>query len=183
MVGPTSLLNAAAVHSLCCLLCADFPFSLVRNAARITNDAPPAAPASAATLSASASSGDIPLLSFSHRLFVLFYWSEFLNACALAFRALDTAGVGRVNRGAFKAKLRETMRAKRGVFAMPDEAAIEDSLAELSPRGSARGSGGADADDSTGTSPDDEQSGVMFNAFCVDLFAHPLVRQALETPE
>lgn len=117
---------------------------------------------------------------------MLFFYSEFLNSCALAFRALDTAGIGRVQRGAFKAKLRETMRAKRGAFAMPDETAIEDSLAELSPAASAAENGSAelsDANDSTSVSPDDEQSGVMFNAFCVDLFAHPLVRQALETPE
>lgn len=176
-----SYFPSEVVHQLCLLLCSDFPFSLVRNAARITTDTP--------TQTAGSTSTPAPvgmnLRDFSHKLFVLFYYSEFLNQCALAFRSLDTNGTGRVSRVNFLQRLRgvlqtataastgatTTTTTKSGSsttasmeFQCPPKEAIEASLA---PPTNGVGVGGS-ADE------------VMFNSFCVDLFAHPLIKRELE---
>jgi hypothetical protein len=188
-------LGAEEVHQLCGLLCVDFPFSLVRNAARITNE-PPSASSTAAsegTVTAGPKQQTTPpLRQFAHKLFVLFLFSEFLNQCALAFRALDTAGTGRVARARFhrrivavveqqqqqqQQRLRQTSGAGGGAesgrdsarsspasavfFSCPPRAALDDALR------------------STSSDDTDADGSVMFNTFCVSLFAHPLVARAL----
>jgi hypothetical protein len=62
-----------AVHQLCMLLCADFPFSLVRNAARITTDVPPT------TQQPTPVQPQMTFKEFAHKLFVLFYFSGLLK--------------------------------------------------------------------------------------------------------
>ncbi len=57
-IGPESF------HQLLCLLCADFPFSLVRNASRITLDSP---------------TQIVSFKELSTKMFILFFYSEFMN--------------------------------------------------------------------------------------------------------
>jgi hypothetical protein len=157
------VLTPESVHQLCLLLCVDFPFSLVRNAARITTDVPPAT--SASTAAASTTSG-MSLRDFAHKLFVLFFYSEFLNQCALTFRAIDSASSGRVHRRLFLTRLLEVREMKAREFSCPEREAIEDALRSPSER------------DGNGAVADDE---IMFNSFCVELFAHRRIHQALSS--
>lgn len=161
-------LGPEALHQLCCLICTDFPFSLVRNAARITNDPAGAGGNAAAAAAAAAAGVEMSLAEFAHKLFVLLYYSEFLNQCALAFRAIDTAGTGRVARSEYARRLRGVLQSRGADFSCPPAAAIDDALLLL-PASSAAGTNGGSADE-----------GVMFNSFCVDLFAHALIRRSLE---
>lgn len=161
-------LGPEALHQLCCLICTDFPFSLVRNAARITNDPAGAGGNAAAAASAAAAGVEMSLAEFAHKLFVLLYYSEFLNQCALAFRAIDTAGTGRVARSEYARRLRGVLQSRGADFSCPPAVAIDDALLLL-PASSAAATNGGSADE-----------GVMFNSFCVDLFAHALIRRSLE---
>ena len=163
-------LGPEALHQLCCLICTDFPFSLVRNAARITND-PVGAGGNATAVAAVAAAAvgvEMSLAEFAHKLFVLLYYSEFLNQCALAFRAIDTAGTGRVARSEYARRLRGVLQSRGGDFSCPPATAIDDALLLL-PASSAAATNGDSADE-----------GVMFNSFCVDLFSHALIRRSLE---
>lgn len=153
------VLTPESVHQLCLLLCVDFPFSLVRNAARITTEVPPATAAAASPPPAVGMS----LRDFSHKLFVLFFFSEFLNQCALTFRSIDTNGSGRVGRSDFRARLAEVREKKKDEFSCPHAQAIEEALqTPANPTGA-------------GPSSDD----IMFNSFCVELFAHRRIHEAL----
>jgi len=193
-------LSAEEVHQLCGLLCADFPFSLVRNAARIT------ANTDSSDGRASSDGGSItqqPLRQFAHKLFVLFLFSEFLNASALAFRALDVDARGRVSRRRFHRRLLGVLDAQRqaqhqagareasavasaaaaagALFSCPPRQALDDTLLlPSSSPSSSRAPSRASTSDGGDEAEEDKEEEVMFNAFCVRLFAHPLVARALE---
>jgi hypothetical protein len=117
----------------------------------------------------------MPFSEFAHKLFVLFFFSEFLNQCALSFRSLDLSSLGRVRRSEFATKLSEVINARSGEFSCPRREAVEEALkaTTLSPKAATQA---AEASDPALHAPDE----IMFNSFCVDLFAHPMIYQALE---
>lgn len=107
--------TAETLHQLLTLLCPDFPFSLVRNATRITPGGwrwspprrscaqrPPADPAAAAAA--------VPFAVLSRRLLLLFLHGDFLNAAAFEFRALDECVLSSLARP----RARTTARARAG---------------------------------------------------------------------
>jgi hypothetical protein len=182
----TSAVSAESVHQLCCFLCADFPFSLVRNAARITNDTTDgggniSSDTTVSNGSGSSPSADVSLSSFSHKLFVLFLFSEFLNQCALAFRALDVNGTGRVNRKRFARRLQSIVDNAEVGQGCPSAKAIEQTLKSTTLANSSNAPTNATSSASTDSAKTEDDQ-IMFNAFCVTLFAHPLVAQALISP-
>ena len=160
-------LSAESVHQLCCLICVDFPFSLVRNAARITNESAVGGGGGGGGAGSSSGSGEMRFVEFAHKLFVLFFFSEFLNQCALTFRGLDGGGLGKVPRRAFLSRLKAVVEKRAAEFSCPPLRAVEQALAP--------------APTTASPAEKEEREQVMFNSFCVDLFAHPLVRQAMES--
>mmetsp|Transcript_10388 Transcript_10388/g.18950 ORF Transcript_10388/g.18950 Transcript_10388/m.18950 type:complete len:200 (-) Transcript_10388:387-986(-) len=86
-------LTVDSFHQLLSLLCRDFPYSLVRNASRITMDVK-----------------EVPtkgkFREFSLKIFILFFFSEFMNQSALAFRTIDQHATGKVKVSAFMEHLK-----------------------------------------------------------------------------
>lgn len=99
-------LTPECFHQLLCLLCPDFPSSLVRNASRVTTD----------TVDTST---EVPFYSFSLRFFTLFFFAEFMNQAALKFRDLDTQVLGKVSSSQFQTKLLKIVKEKGSVFSCP----------------------------------------------------------------
>jgi hypothetical protein len=118
-----------AFHQLCALMCHDFPFSLVRNASRITLE--PSASSSSgsgatgAAVAAAAAESTLPFAQLSAKLFILFFFSEFMNQAALAFRTLDTSGAGKIAPARFRGALAAIVaKAKWCLSAVAGEYAI-----------------------------------------------------------
>lgn len=125
-------------HQLLCLLCPDFPFTLVQNAARID-------------LHWTADPAHVPFGAFADKWALLFFYSEFMNLSAQAFKQLDTADTGKVPRHAYLSALLALVSAKRLEFVCPDTTLLFRVLAPHA--------GGAISDE------------IMFNEFCVHLFS------------
>jgi len=87
-------LSIDSFHQLLTLLCRDFPYSLVRNASRITMEVK-----------------EIPtkvaFSEFSLKIFILFFFSEFMNQSALSFRTIDKNATGKVKVGVFMEHLKQ----------------------------------------------------------------------------
>lgn len=145
-------LKPEALHQLLCLLCPDFPFSLVRNASRITVDVVDAAPV-------------VQFKDFSKKIFILFFFSEFMNQAALAFRTIDKKASGKVNKTEFQEALQKIVLTKSQAFSCPSREVVNDVFASLQKQ-----------------KTEDTAGSIMFNAFCVALFQHPHVELALREP-
>eukprot|EP00472_Partenskyella_glossopodia_P013099 CAMPEP_0197525068 /NCGR_PEP_ID=MMETSP1318-20131121/10600_1 /TAXON_ID=552666 /ORGANISM="Partenskyella glossopodia, Strain RCC365" /LENGTH=273 /DNA_ID=CAMNT_0043078229 /DNA_START=286 /DNA_END=1107 /DNA_ORIENTATION=+ len=141
-ISPNEELTVDSFHQLLSLLCRDFPYSLVRNASRITMDVK-----------------EVPtkgkFREFSLKIFILFFFSEFMNQSALAFRTIDQHATGKVKVSAFMEHLKGIL-GKNPNFSHPELNVLKLIL----------GNG-------------DNQNEVMFNEFCVKLFAHPYMERAL----
>ncbi len=90
-------------HQLLCLLCPDFPFTLVQNAARID-------------LHWQRDPERVPFGAFADRLGLLFFYSEFMNHAAQSFKALDAGDTGKVLRQTLLSALLALAAAKRTEF-------------------------------------------------------------------
>jgi hypothetical protein len=90
-------------HQLLCLLCPDFPFSLVQNTARID-------------LNWTADPEQVVFGPFLDKLSLLFFYSEFMNVSAQSFKSLDTADSGKVPRQAYLSALLGLVGSKRNEF-------------------------------------------------------------------
>jgi len=154
-------LKPEALHQLLCLLCPDFPFSLVRNASRITVDVVDAVPT-------------VHFKDFSKKIFILFFFSEFMNQAALAFRTIDKKASGKVSTGEFQEALKKIVMTKAHVFSCPSRDVVNDVFSSLQ-RQHVQG-----RNTKEDKKPDDDS--IMFNAFCVALFQHPQVELALREP-
>lgn len=144
----TEGLKPETLHQLLCLLCHDFPFSLVRNASRITVDV-------------TETNQTVNFKEFSRKIFILFFFSEFMNQAALAFRTIDSKATGKVNKDVFEEYLRRIVSTKPHVFSCPSVSVITEVFKIL------------------GRKNDSTDESIMFNAFCVALFKHPQVELAL----
>ena len=144
--GDDDELTIEGFHQLLTLLCRDFPYSMVRNASRITMEVK-----------------DLPsrvrFKAFSLKVFVLFFFSEFMNQSALAFRTIDKKATGKVRVSQFMNKIRGILD-KDPNYSYPSLAVLQEVLGTSS----------------AGVDPDRE---VMFNEFCVKLFNHPRMESAL----
>lgn len=112
------VMKPEAFHQLLCLLCPDFPFSLVRNASRITIDAVEP-------------SVEVQFGEFSRKLFILFFFSECMNQAALAFRTIDNKATGRVAGRLFLEYLTKILVAKSSLFSCPSLAVVESVLLSI----------------------------------------------------
>jgi hypothetical protein len=170
----SSLYNIQApeeLHQLFLLLCPDFPSTLLRNAARITPLTP--------------SSFSFPCLFV--RVLLLFELSDFLNGCAIAFRALDKAGNGKVEKSAFESAIKRMMERKK------TEQTNESEMFESEESGAAPVNSPM-----AGISPElmpnihtlisnslqfDSGEHLSFNSFCVGLFHQPQLLATIQAVE
>eukprot|EP00462_Mataza_sp_D1_P020792 CAMPEP_0175142064 /NCGR_PEP_ID=MMETSP0087-20121206/12541_1 /TAXON_ID=136419 /ORGANISM="Unknown Unknown, Strain D1" /LENGTH=189 /DNA_ID=CAMNT_0016425725 /DNA_START=294 /DNA_END=863 /DNA_ORIENTATION=+ len=150
------MMKPESYHQLLCLLCPDFPFSLVRNASRIT-------------IEVVDSQAPISFGIFSKRLFILFFFSEFMNQAALAFRTIDKNASGKVSREVFLEYLDKILQTKSAQFSCPAANVLKEVLNSLK---------NEVVDETSGTADDE----IMFNSFCVSLFEHSQVETALHEP-
>lgn len=176
-------LTPESLHQLLCLLCPDFPFSLVRNASRITLDTP---------------AQQIPFKDLSSKLFILFFFSEFMNQAALAFRTIDSHGTGSVPKQIFYAHLAKIIDTKKYEFSCPRQEVVRDVLvgdgaadeallkalrekdvADCGPRPKKQGDKPVEKKDTDKKSEAKDTSLIMFSAFCVKLFSHAQLQEAL----
>eukprot|EP00455_Lapot_gusevi_P028779 TRINITY_DN3083_c0_g2_i1.p1 TRINITY_DN3083_c0_g2~~TRINITY_DN3083_c0_g2_i1.p1 ORF type:complete len:187 (+),score=22.80 TRINITY_DN3083_c0_g2_i1:66-563(+) len=132
-------------HQLLCLLCPDFPYTLVQNAARID-------------LNWDKDPVYVKYGEFSRKLAILFFFSEFMNHSAQAFKSLDQHDTGRVLWRDYSALLTKLVQTKAQDFNCPDVLVIDEVLHHA------------------------ERSEIMFNEFCVRLFDHPKMELALQKP-
>jgi len=137
-------LTVDSFHELLTLMCSDFPYSLVRNASRITMEVK-----------------DFPqkvnFRDFSLKIFILFFFSEFMNQSALSFRTIDKKSTGKVEVSGFLERLRYIVN-KSPKFSHPGISVLEEVLNNSA-----------------------KNKFVMFNEFCVKLFLHPNMAKALES--
>lgn len=179
------MLTPESFHQLLLLLCPDFPFSLVRNASRITLDV-------------MQPSNLIEFETFSRKLFILFFFSEYMNQAALAFRTIDHKSTGRVHRRTFCDSLIKIIRNNSNTFSCPPAFVIQDVLLNDKKTKKTKTDGknnkhgnkanaeenddDSDSDSAGDTNGGEDDELTMFNAFCVSLFNHPVVHQALLEP-
>jgi hypothetical protein len=160
--APDCEMRPEVLHQLVCLLCPDFPFSLVRNASRICHK----------------NGHDLRYDDFCDRLCILFYFSEFMNQSALAFTALDTKAEGKVNATALLEKLHGVVEDAKLKINCPEAYVVDAAVSQIleqavNSQHEPSLSGGAAADPSSSVS----QVKVTFNEFCVALFKQPRMRQ------
>mmetsp|Transcript_17385 Transcript_17385/g.32998 ORF Transcript_17385/g.32998 Transcript_17385/m.32998 type:complete len:163 (-) Transcript_17385:178-666(-) len=99
--------------------------------------------------------GKVKFREFCLKIFILFYFSEFMNQSALSFRTIDHKATGKVKVSVFIKHLKDIV-GKTPNFSHPNMSVLKSILGE--------GNGSNE---------------VMFNEFCVKLFAHPSMEEAL----
>jgi len=93
-IQPDEEFSIDSFHQLLSLLCRDFPYSLVRNASRITMEVKEVP-------------GKVKFRAFCLKIFILFFFSEFMNQSALSFRTIDHKATGKVKVGVFIKHLKD----------------------------------------------------------------------------